>query len=212
MLIKEELLTKMVICLICLVLTMVTLAPIALANVYINDSKDLWNTIEEFEQVSSLRKFLLERDWISENVSIDELDYILVLTQQLSSEFFPNVPTPLVLAVISFESGFETDLIGFNEDTGLMQIVPQYHKERIEKYIYNEKVTLCDPRLNIMVGMDYLEELLELSEGDLRLAIMGYNMGPRRASDYYEDGSISRYGEEVMRRMDIIQSFFEGRR
>lgn len=212
MLIKEGLLIKMITCLICLVLSMVILAPIALATIYVNNSKELWNTIDEFEQVSSLRKFLLERDWISKDVAIDELDYILVLTQQLSSEFFPDIPTSLVLAVISVESGFKTDLIGFNEDTGLMQIVPNYHRERIKKYIYNENVTLCDPRLNVMVGMDYLQELLKWSDGDLHLALMGYNMGPTRASDYYERGKITRYGEEVMRRMDIIQSFFEGRR
>lgn len=187
------------------------LSPFAFANSIEPDIYDQWNTIEEFEEVSSLRKFLLEKNWIDENVELDELDYILVLTHQCSSEFFPAVPTSLVLSIISVESSFNKELTGFSNDTGLMQIIPRFHRDRIEKYIYDENVDLYDPRLNVMVGMDYLDELLDWARGDLERAIMAYNMGQRKADRMAASGYVSSYAKQVLYRMNEIESFLEGR-
>lgn len=176
------------------------------------DIYDQWNTISEFEEVSSLRNFLIERDWIYTGVSINELDYILVLVNQCSNEFFSNVPTSLVLAVISLESSFRSDLLGFNEDTGLMQVIEKYHRERITKYIYDENVDLYDPRLNIMVGMDYLSELLDKFDGDIYTTLMAYNMGSDVARKYRSNGWGSGYADVVMDRMDDISTFLERRK
>lgn len=194
-----------------LVISLIAFSSFAVAASNEPDVYDLWNDISQFEEVSSLRKLLLNKNWISEDVSIDELDYILVLTQQCSNVFFPSVPSSLVLSVISVESGFKSDLIGFNNDTGLMQIIPNYHMDRIEEYLYDENIWLDDPRLNIMVGMSYLEELLDWSKGDLMLAVMAYNMGQVRARHYYETNRRTYYCEKVLRRMDEIQSFFDMR-
>lgn len=195
----------------CLAVTILILSPFALATVQNTDVYELWNTIEEFEEVSSLQKFLVDKDWISHTISIDRLDYILVLIQQCSSEFFPRVPTSLVLAIISVESNFREDLLGFNDDTGLMQIIPKYHGERIKRYLYDEKVDLYDPRVNIMVGMDYLEELFEEFDDDMSSVILAYNRGPDAAKKLLPEGGSSVYTEEVLKRMNAIQSFFERR-
>lgn len=212
MLNKQEVMQNIALTLIYILLTMTVLTPLALAKSNDPDIYDLWNTIEEFETTSSLRKFLIERDWANEAVPIDELDYILVLAQQCSSEFFSTVPVSLVLSMISVESGFKSDLIGLNNDTGLMQIIPKYHKERIERYLYDENVDLYDPRVNVMVGMDYLEELLEWSRGDLELAIMAYNMGQLKARNLYFNEKTTSYVKQVIYRMNEIQSFLERRR
>lgn len=209
---KREVIQIIGISLVYILLTMVALSPLALARDYERDIYDLWNTISEFEEVSSLRKFLLERYWISEGVEIDKLDYILVLTQQCSEEFFPNVPTSLALAIISVESGFDSTLRGFSNDTGLMQVIPKYHKDRIERYLWDENVTLYDPRLNVMVGMDYLEELLRWSKGDISKAVMAYNMGPVRATYHFNNNYVSGYTRKVLKRMNAIQAFMEGGR
>lgn len=208
----QEILHNILLSLLYIALSMTALIPIALAKTYEPDIYDLWTTIEEFETTSSLRNFLIEKDWINELVSIDELDYILVLTQQCSSEFFPTVPTALVLSMISVESSFKSDLLGLNNDTGLMQVIPKYHKDRIERYLYEENVDLYDPRLNVMVGMDYLEELLEWSRGDLELAVMAYNMGQLKARNlYFNEKVTTSYVKQVIYRMDEIQSFLERR-
>lgn len=208
----QELPQNISLSLVYILLTLAALTPIALADSLDPDIYDLWNTVEEFETTYSLRKFLIEKDWINEEVTIDELDYILVLTQQCSKEFFPNVPTSLALAVISVESGFKSDLTGLNDDTGLMQIIPKYHRDRIESYIYDENVDLYDSRLNVMVGMDYLNELLMWSKGDLELALMGYNMGQVKARSLYLKGKTTSYSQHVTHRMNEIESFLERRR
>lgn len=205
----KELSTYLSIYLLSMLILMVLLTPFAFASTIDPDIYDQWNTIEEFEEVSSLRQFLLERYWVSEDVSLDELDYILVLTRQCSEEFFPSVPTSLVLSIISIESGFKRDLIGSNNDTGLMQIIPKFHKDRISEYIYEENVDLTDPRLNVMVGMGYLEELMEWSRGGLDLAIMAYNMGPEKAQKLSNNLIVTSYAEEVMARMEDIETFLE---
>lgn len=175
------------------------------------DVYDLWNTCEEFEDVADLRALLLENDWVWSEVTIQDLDYILVLTQQLNKEFFPNVPVALVLAQISVESSFRSDLVGFNNDTGLMQVIPRWHEDRIAKYIYEENVDLTDPRLNVMVGMDYLDELLVKAEGDISLALMMYNQGPASGRRSYARSGESFYAELVLERMYAINDILERR-
>ena len=212
MLNKQELIQNISLSLVYILLTLIALTPIALADSFDSDIYDLWNTVEEFETTYSLRKFLIDKGWINEEVSVDELDYILVLTQQCSKEFFPTVSTSLVLAVISVESGFKSNLTGLNDDTGLMQIIPKYHRDRIESYIYDENVDLYDSRLNVMVGMDYLSELIEWSNGDLGLALMAYNMGQVKARSLYLQNIETPYVRNVIQCMNEIESFLERRR
>ena len=211
MLNKEELLKNVAIILVYVTLIVIAITPIALARSFESDIYDQWNTLSEFEDTYRLRNFLIEKDWIYDDISLKDIDYILVLTEQCSKEFFPNVPTSLVLAIISVESGFNKDLIGFNKDTGLMQIIEKWHKERIKKYMYDENVDLCDPRLNIMVGMDYLEELLEKGKGDVEFAVMAYNMGAERAWESYGKGRLSSYAKQVLYCMNEIEDIL-GRR
>ncbi len=175
------------------------------------DVYDLWNTLEEFEATSSLQDLLVENNWASSNVTVDDLDYILVMVQQIHQTCFPNVPVALVLATISLESSFQKDLEGFSNDSGLMQVIPKWHEDRIAKYAYDEKVDIFDPRLNILVGMDYLNELLTEAEGDVAKALMMYNEGPQKGSRHYTRSGESLYATEVCYRMDIISEFLERR-
>lgn len=194
-----------------LFLVMVALMPMAMAETLNPDIYDQWNSLDEFENTRDLRNFLIEKNWISDEVDIVDLDYILVLVQQCSKEFFPAIPTALVLSIISIESGFRKDITGFSNDSGLMQIIPRFHKERIEKYLYDENVDIYDPRVNIMVGMDYLDELLNWARGDLERTIMAYNMGHQEADRFANVGRITVYAQEVTERMNEIQKFLDGR-
>lgn len=208
---RQELIQNIALSLVYIVLTLLALTPMALASTYERDVYDQWNTIDEFETSLSLRKFLIEKEWIDEAVPIEELDYVLVLTRQCSEEFFPAIPTSLVLAIISVESGFNRDLTGFSDDTGLMQVILKWHRERVEKYIYDENVDLYDPRLNIMVGMDFLDELLNWARGDIERTVMAYNMGQLRADRMANNHRLTGYAKEVLSRMNAIESFLERR-
>lgn len=200
-----------VIVLVSMMILLTSFTPLALASLYSPDSYDLWNTIEEFEEVSTIRALLIKEDWVDESVSINELDYVLVLAQQLSREFFSTVPPALTLAVISVESGFRQDLIDFSDDSGLMQIIPQFHKDRISKYLYDENVDIFDPRVNVMTGVDYLAEMLEYCDGDISAALRCYNEGPKGRKRFEESGP-SPYVEMVLERMDAINDILGRRR
>lgn len=206
-----EIMSYVLLHIVLLSVVLTALIPFGLATSIEPDIYDQWNTIEEFEKSASLRDFLVEKDWINENVSIEELDYILVLTQQCSEEFFPAVPMSLVLSIISIESGFNKDLTGFSNDTGLMQVIPRFHRDRIEKYIYDENVDLYDPRLNVMVGTDYLDELLNWARGDIERTVMAYNMGQFKADNLASAGHVTGYAREVLARMNAIDEFLERR-
>lgn len=192
-------------------LILAAIFPLAFARVRMDSVYNQWNTLQEFEGTQTLRDFLYALDWIDERVDAHDLDYILVLTQQCSSEFFDNVPPALALAVISVESGFRPECQSHKGAEGLMQVVPRWHQERVEKYIYDESVDLYDPRLNIMVGMDYLSDILEETEGDLVWTLMYYNGGPSYAyKNHVERGRSSSYAEEVIYRMRVIQDILDG--
>ena len=187
-------------------LILTSIFPLAFARTRINSPYELWNHLEEFERITSLKDELLKRDWVDERVDLEELDYILVLTQQLSEQCFENVTPALALAVISIESAFRGECQSPKGAEGLMQVVPRYHRERIEKYIYEENVDLYDTRLNVMVGMDYLNDILTETEGDLVWALMYYNGGPAYARrNYIEKGRVSSYASTVIQRMEVIE-------
>lgn len=186
--------------------------PIAFARVSDTNVYDQWNTLEEFEDVRALRELLVRNDWADETVDLHDLDYILVLTQQLSNDFFPNVPPALALAVISTESGFRSWIESPKGAKGLMQIVPKWHTERMAKYAYDESVDLYDPRLNIMTGLDYLNYILGEVHGDIVYALMWYNGGARYAQINYEfNHTESGYATTVIQRMEAIQDILERR-
>lgn len=206
---QQELFHYAITTLIFIVIIVGALVPLALSSSLEPDVYDLWTTLDEFERVSSLRNFLVDKDFAYGGVSINELDYILVLVQQCSNEFFPNVPTSLVLSVISIESGFRKNLYGLNDDIGLMQIIEKFHRERIQKYLYDENVDLYDLRLNVMVGMDYLNELLDEFDNDIPTALTAYNMGPDKANRMRSEGRVSLYAQDVIERMEAIDLFFE---
>ena len=112
-----------------------------------------------------------------------------------------DVPVPLVLAVIARESDFDAGLVDdYGQSYGLMQVQPQWHRERMERL---GVIDLLDPSQNILVGIDYLAELLNIGKGE-EYAVMWYNGGEIHANAYYKRGEMSHYCADVMRMRDCI--------
>lgn len=112
-------------------------------------------------------------------------------------ESYGIAPT-IVFAMINRESDFDADTIGDGgESYGLLQVKPRYHSERMK----NHGVTdLLDPYGNVLVGIDYLAELLDKYDGNMEKALVGYNAGPRGAYEHYFSKGIysSYYSREVL--------------
>lgn len=186
--------------------TVTVTMPAALAHRPVSSSKIAqWNDLSEFQQAKELRDILLKRDWVSEKVSIHDFDQIMVTTEQLTYLYFPNVPTPLALGLMSVESGFRSDLESPAGAVGIAQVIPKWHLDRAKKYTDDPKPDLSDTYLNIATGLDYLNELLEKTEGDVAYALMCYNMGEKRATEVYLcDGRESTYAQMVIERTNLI--------
>lgn len=76
----------------------------------------------------------------------------------------------LVLAVMRAESGFNPLALSPKNAQGLMQLIP----ETAERFAVRNAF---DPVENLRGGMRYLRWLLSYFEGDVRLALAGYNAG-----------------------------------
>lgn len=113
----------------------------------------------------------------------------------------------LVYAVCWRESRYNIDITGDNgESHGLMQIKVKYHTERLDRLGVSD---LYDPKQNIMVGIDYLVELLNYREDTtLEWALMAYNGGPTYANEMQKNGKVSGYALEVLSKLNEL--YLEG--
>ncbi|WP_207458579.1 transglycosylase SLT domain-containing protein [Azospirillum sp. SYSU D00513] len=83
----------------------------------------------------------------------------------------------LVLAVIAVESGYRVDVVSEKNAMGLMQLIP----ETAERFGITKPF---DPEQNLRGGMKYLRWLLAYFDGNVTLALAGYNAG---------EGAVLRY-------------------
>jgi len=89
----------------------------------------------------------------------------------------------LIHAVIEAESRYNPNAVSERGAIGLMQVMPTTGR----RYGVSEQ-ELRDPARNIATGARYLTDLLRLFNGDLRLALAGYNAG---------EAAVARYGNAI---------------
>ena len=97
------------------------------------------------------------------------------LVRSLAPEF--RLDPELVLAMVQVESNFDPSARSPKNAQGLMQLIP----ETAERFGVKD---VWDPEDNLRGGMAYLRWLLDYFEGDLKLALAGYNAG---------EGAVQRY-------------------
>lgn len=114
-----------------------------------------------------------------------------------------NVDPVLVMAIIEKESQYDANAIGDGGDSyGLMQVNAQYHGERMNKLGVTN--LLC-PYCNVLVGIDYLAELLNEYD-DIHKALVCYNAGRKGAYDGWFSVGVyqSNYSRAVLARAQIL--------
>lgn len=95
----------------------------------------------------------------------------------------------IILSMIYHESRYDEKAIGDNGNSfGLMQIQLSQHEERVSRLGVTD---LLDGAQNVIVGIDYLDELLDRYNGDYGAALTAYNQG------HYK-GTISSYARIIM--------------
>jgi soluble lytic murein transglycosylase-like protein len=97
------------------------------------------------------------------------------MVRSLAPEF--RLDPDLVLAVVQVESNFDPSARSPKNAQGLMQLIP----ETAERFGVEN---VWDPEENLRGGMAYLRWLLDHFDGDLKLALAGYNAGEGAVRQY----------------------------
>lgn len=108
-------------------------------------------------------------DWHDINQPVFSLVHKLAPQYQIDPDF--------VLAVISVESGFNTQAVSSKNAQGLMQLIPATAERFQVKNVF-------DPEENIKGGMAYLRWLLAFFKGDVALVAAAYNAGEGAVEKY----------------------------
>ena len=118
-------------------------------------------------------------------------DYI----RNLCDEY--GVPIELVIAIIDVESTFRADVVSKTNDYGLMQINKCNHEWLTDKLGVTD---FLDPYQNINSGVHILLGHLEVTNGDIELALMRYNNGATGAKKLWDKGIYSTaYTQKIMK-------------
>ncbi|MCC5610598.1 lytic transglycosylase domain-containing protein [Nostoc sp. CHAB 5834] len=93
-----------------------------------------------------------------------------------------NVPPLLILAIIEKESSFRHDVVNYYGATGLMQVVPRFHMDKVSKLtagaVRNKSEAvekLTEPTVNIKVGTAILADYIRGNNGNISAALARYS-------------------------------------
>jgi hypothetical protein len=85
---------------------------------------------------------------------------------------------------------------------GLMQVCTTWHMDRAEKLGVKD---FYDPYGSILLGVDYISELLDSTDGDVTLTLMLYNMNHKQAYSMHAKGEVSWYASSVLKRVEDLK-------
>jgi soluble lytic murein transglycosylase-like protein len=92
-----------------------------------------------------------------------------------------SIDPMLIYSQMSQESSFKPRALSNKGASGLMQLMPATARRMGVNNIY-------DPKQNIEGGVRYMRLLLDMFDGDVSLALAGYNAG---------EGAVMRYGRQI---------------
>ncbi len=111
-----------------------------------------------------------------------------LVSRETLEQYFPKVLFPvfdkqsamidpyLLIAVARRESAFRVNAVSGAKARGLLQIMPATARK------IAGDVNLLDPEVNVEIGAKYLTQLLQKTNGNIHLALAGYNAGPHKVS------------------------------
>ncbi len=103
-----------------------------------------------------------------------------------------GLPTELVYSVMRQESLYRQDAISSAGAVGLLQLLPETARRtaRRSQYPVPGPSDLLNPAINVRLGAAHLKELIEQFDGQIPVALAGYNAGPNAAQRWLPDQPI----------------------
>lgn len=84
-----------------------------------------------------------------------------------------GMPVNLIVGIMKAESDFNNECVSYAGAKGLMQLMPETAAEVGVTDVF-------DPRQNILGSVEYITNLVNKYNGDVRLALAAYNTGPAK--------------------------------
>jgi len=106
----------------------------------------------------------------------------------------------VVEGIVFYESRYQP-YVHNGRCVGLMQVNTYCHAKRAERLGVTD---FYDPYSNILVGVDYLSELIDTTQSTT-LALMSYNMGQTAAYRLYKTGKTSSYARLVLAKAEELK-------
>lgn len=129
-------------------------------------------------------------DILSQNFKGDKNQLIDIAYTIVKEAKYNHLDPYLILAIIKVESSFNITSVSHKGAMGLMQLKPTtafYISEQISDINIANSNDLYDPILNLKIGINYLAYLRKKFDGNLKYAIIAYNIGPEKLRKIIED-------------------------
>jgi len=118
-----------------------------------------------------------------------------------------GVPASLIAGIIRQESAFDERATSPVGARGLMQVMPLTAQEVTRKVgIPYRPESLYDPEVNVRLGAFYIGELLRRFDGNVELALAGYNGGPNRMNRLWNESGPEPRMNDFLETLDIDES------
>jgi soluble lytic murein transglycosylase len=115
-------------------------------------------------------------------------DYALLYPRPYDAEVasaaqLSGLPHPVIYGVIRQESLYQSDAVSSADARGLMQLLPETARRTARQWSRPSPTAaaLFEPAVNVVLGSAHLKDLLDRFDGQLPLALAGYNAGPGAA-------------------------------
>ena len=109
-----------------------------------------------------------------------------------------NIDPMLTFAIVKTESNFKEDAKSKSGAMGLMQLMEGTAKEQAEKLnIEYSKEILYKPEINLILGINYFNTLLDYYNQNYILAFAAYNAGIGNVQEWIEEGTIQEDGSDI---------------
>ena len=109
-----------------------------------------------------------------------------------------NIDPMLTFAIIKTESNFEEKAESISGAIGLMQLMESTAKEQAYKLsIEYSRQKLYEPEINLKLGINYFNTLLDYYNQNYILAFAAYNAGMGNVQKWIEKGMIKEDGSDI---------------
>ena len=104
----------------------------------------------------------------------------------------------LIFSIIKSESNFERNIESSSVAIGLMQLMETTAKEQAAKLnMEYTKEILYNPEINLQLGINYLNVLLDYYDQNYVLAFAAYNAGIGNVQNWIKEGIIQPNGRDI---------------